>query len=502
MVDSPVFDILVVGGGINGCGIARDAAGRGLKVALVEQGDLASATSSASSKLIHGGLRYLEHYEFRLVREALAEREVLLANAPHIAWPLTFVLPQVESMRPAWMIRAGLFLYDHLARRDRLPASGAVDLRQHPAGAPLKVEFTKGFTYADGWVDDSRLVVLNAVDAHERGAVIRTRTRLVEARREGGGWQAQVEPAHGGRSETIAARILVNAAGPWVDEVRRLRLGRPSNETSPSRVRLIKGSHIVVGRLYEGAQAYILQQPDKRVVFLLPFADRYTLIGTTDVPHDGAPGAVGIGDNEITYLCAAASRFLKTPVSPAQIVWSYAGLRPLQDDESTDPSAVTRDYTLELDAADGAAPALSVIGGKITTYRRLAEQAMERLDPWTGRTRAWTARAPLPGGDIARRDFEAFLHGLQARKAWLPPVLARRLARAYGTRVEALLGDARTLADLGQDIGQTLTQREVAYLKQSEFARTAEDVLWRRTKLGLGADARMAERVGAALHRG
>jgi glycerol-3-phosphate dehydrogenase len=497
MAETTSFDLLVVGGGINGCGIARDAAGRGLSVLLVEQGDLGSATSSASSKLIHGGLRYLEHYELRLVREALAEREVLLANAPHIAWPLTFVLPHVPSMRPAWMIRAGLFLYDHLARRDWLPGSAGIDLTTHPAGAALKTEYTRGFTYADGWVDDSRLVVLNAVDALERGATIRTRTRLVSARRENGLWTASLEPASGGRADTVTARILVNAAGPWVDEVRSAKLG----QNAPARIRLVKGSHIVVARLYEGPHAYILQQPDRRVVFLLPFADDFTLIGTTDVPHEGPPGTAAISDAEIAYLCAAASRFLRSPVSPAQIVWSYAGLRPLLDDESAAPSAITRDYTLELDAPQNAPPLLSVVGGKITTYRRLAESALAKLTTWTGRSRAWTATAPLPGGDMPRGDIDAFRADGQRKRPWLPAPLLRRLARAYGTRIDAVLGDAASLADLGRDLGSGLTEREVAYLRSTEFARTAEDILWRRTKLGLRADAATIERVESALHR-
>jgi glycerol-3-phosphate dehydrogenase len=491
------FDLLIIGGGVNGAGIARDAAGRGLSVLLVEQADLASATSSASSKLIHGGLRYLEHYEFRLVREALAEREVLLSIAPHISWPLTFVLPHSPAMRPAWMIRAGLFLYDHLARRVSLPGSKSIDLTRHPAGSPLAPTFTRGFTYADAWVDDSRLVVLNAVDAAERGAVIRTRTRATFLRRDAGRWLADVDGA-GGR-DTVAARILVNAGGPWVDLLRRELAGA----NAPSRVRLVKGSHIVVPRLYVGPHAYILQQPDRRVVFLLPFADDFTLIGTTDVPYDDVPGPVAISDAETVYLCEAASRFLRSPVHPQHVVWSYAGLRPLQDDDDTDPSAVTRDYALEVDAdSDGQAPMLSVIGGKITTYRRLSEHAVDKLAPWSpGLPRAWTAATPLPGGDLGPGGFDTFLVGVCDRWPWLPSDTARRLARAYGTRIERILGDARSLADLGSDCGHGLSQREVVYLKATEFAQTADDVLWRRSKLGLKRDPFMAERVSAILRR-
>jgi glycerol-3-phosphate dehydrogenase len=490
------YDLLVVGGGINGAGIARDAAGRGLTVLLVEERDLASATSSASSKLIHGGLRYLELYEFRLVREALAEREVLLALAPHVAWPLTFVLPHDSSLRPAWMIRAGLFLYDHLARRAKLAASRSLDLRRDPAGAPLKPEYTRGFSYSDAWVDDARLVVLNALDAKERGATVRTRCRFVAAEPAEGIWRATIEP-EGGPAETASARILVNAAGPWVDEVLRKGLRR----SGPRNLRLVKGSHIVVPRLHEGEHAYILQNPDRRIVFVIPYEGRFSLIGTTDLFFEGDPAGVAVTPEETAYLCEAANRFLARSVTPADVVWSYAGVRPLYDDASGNPSAMTRDYVFDVDAGAGRPPVLSVFGGKITTYRRLAEHAMEKLKPFLpGLAPAWTAGAPLPGGDFSPAgDFDAYLAELRRERPWLPAGLARRLARAYGTRAERLLGDARSLADLGEDLGQGLTAREASYLVETEWARSADDILWRRSKLGLHGGEALKRRVEAWL---
>jgi len=494
-MDRPIYDLLVIGGGINGAGIARDAAGRGLNVLLVEKDDLASATSSASSKLIHGGLRYLELYEFRLVREALAEREVLLSLAPHIAWPLTFVLPHDSSLRPSWMIRAGLFLYDHLAPRSKLPGSRGLDLRRDPAGAPLKESFAKGFAYSDAWVDDSRLVVLNALDARERGAAIRTRCRFVEARPENGGWSATLQP-RGGPMETVSARVLVNAAGPWVDQVLREGLHRKG----PKNLKLVKGSHIVVPRLHDGPQAYILQNPDRRIVFMIPYEGRFTLIGTTDLFFDRDPAGVAITPEETLYLCGAANRFLKRPIAPADVVWSYSGVRPLYDDASGNPSAMTRDYVFDIEAGAGRPPALSVFGGKITTYRRLAEHAMEKLKPFLPGLRGpWTASAPLPGGDMEGGDVDRFLAELRRRRPWLSAELARRLARAYGTRVESLLDGAASLGDLGDDLGAGLTGREAAYLVDNEWARTAEDILWRRSKLGLHGGAALAARLEAWL---
>jgi glycerol-3-phosphate dehydrogenase len=494
-MDRPSYDLLVIGGGINGAGIARDAAGRGLKVLLVEQSDLASATSSASSKLIHVGLRYLELYEFRLVREALAEREVLLSLAPHIAWPLTFVLPHDASLRPTWMIRAGLFLYDHLAPRSKLPGSRSLDLRRDPAGAPLRQSFTKGFAYSDAWVDDSRLVVLNALDAHERGTTIRTRCRFVEARPQNGGWSAMIQPV-GGPAETVSARIIVNAAGPWVDRVQRDGLHRKG----PKNLRLVKGSHIIVPRLHNGDEAYILQNRDRRIVFMIPYEGRFTLIGTTDLFFEGDPAGVAITPEETAYLCEAVNRFLKRPISPADVVWSYAGVRPLYDDASGNPSAMTRDYVFDIEAGEGRPPTLSVFGGKITTYRRLAEHALEKLKPFLPSLPGpCTARAPLPGGDMAEGDFDRFLAELRRERPWLPAGLAHRLAHAYGTRAARLLDGAKSLADLGEDLGAGLTEREAAYLVETEWAESADDILWRRSKLGLHGGAELARQVEAWL---
>ncbi len=477
------YDLLVVGGGINGVGIARDAAGRGLSVLLVEQDDLAAHTSSESSKLIHGGLRYLEYFEFRLVREALMEREVLWRAAPHIIHPLTFVLPHAPGMRPVWMIRLGLFLYDHLGGRERLPGSRGVVLGPGtPLGEPLRPEFTRGFTYSDCYVDDARLVVLNAMDAAERGATVRTRTRCTAARRENGLWRAELAAADG-TTHTVAARALVNATGPWVSRF----LQEAARADTRNRVRLVKGSHIVVPRLYEGDHAYILQNDDRRVVFVIPFEGAFSLIGTTDIPFEGDPARLAISEEEIDYLCRAVGRYFRPPVRRRDIVWSYAGVRPLYDDASKDPSAVTRDYVFDLDLAEGA-PLLSVFGGKITTFRKLAEHAVARLQKALAfEARPWTAAAPLPGGDFEAGDFARYVDGFRRRFAWLPEALATRLARAYGRRAETWLADARSLADLGRDFGAGLYEREVAYLHEREWARSARDVLWRRSKLGLFA---------------
>ncbi len=499
MTGGKPIDLLIVGGGINGAGIARDAAGRGLSVVLCEQNDLASATSSASTKLIHGGLRYLETYAFRLVREALIEREVLLRAAPHIIWPLSFVLPHNKGLRPAWMVRLGLFLYDHLAERGRLPGSYGIDLRDDPAGAPLNPDFTKAFCYSDCWVEDARLVVLNAIDAAERGAEILPRTRLTAARREGSLWQATLEPsgAGGGPPRLVTARALVNAAGPWVLDVQNKVPGAKKG----SGLRLVKGSHIVVPRISTGAQAYIFQNPDRRIIFAIPYERDFTLIGTTDLPYEGDPGAVAITAEETAYLCTAVSRYFVEPVVPGDVVWSYSGVRPLYDDLRENISTVTRDYVFDVDPGTGgettadaakAAPLLSIFGGKITTYRKLAEHALDKLLPRLepgrpgrpGRT-AWTERATLPGGDLPDADFAAYLSELQAARPWLPEALARRLARAYGTRVEALLGSARGLTDLGEDLGGGLHEAEADYLMKREWALSAEDILWRRSKIGL-----------------
>lgn len=475
-----IHDLLIVGGGINGCAIARDAAGRGLSVLLVEQGDLAQGTSSASTKLIHGGLRYLELYEFRLVHEALAERELLLAAAPHIIWPMTFVLPHEPGMRPAWLVRLGLFLYDHLARRKRLDGSHMVALAGNALGAPLRESYKTGFTYADCFVDDSRLVVLNALDARQRGAAIRVGARLANAARDGDSWIARIESDSG--ADEVEARVLVNAAGPFVSQVIEDALHLRSRKQA----RLVKGSHIVTRRLFDGDHAYILQNPDKRIVFAIPYETDFTLVGTTDVAHDGAPGKVAISDAETEYLLASINRCFARAVGLDDIVWSYAGLRPLYDDGSLDASVVTRDYAFDLDAPEGHAPALSIFGGKITTARRLAEHALDQLSAFLPEHGgAWTRTAPLPGGDMRDADFEAFLAELMQRKPFLAPALARRLARAYGTRVFRILKDARSMSDLGVDHGCGLTDAEMAYLVDEEWARCLDDILWRRSKLGL-----------------
>lgn len=480
-------DVLVVGGGINGTGIARDAAGRGLSVVLCEKDDLAGHTSSASTKLIHGGLRYLEYYEFALVRKALIEREVLLRSAPHIMRPLRFIMPAEPGQRPAWLIRAGLYLYDALARRELLPASAGVDLRQHPAGKALKPGFCRGFAYFDGWVDDARLVVLNAIDAAERGATVLTRAACTEVRREQGGWHAIIDKPGCGRI-AVKARALVNAAGPWTADF----LQRAMPQAAGRHLRLIKGSHIVVRRLFEHDDAYIFQHADGRIVFAIPYERDFTLIGTTDLDYHGDADKVAIDAGEIAYLCQLASHYFVAPLTPAEVVWSYAGVRPLVDEPGADAKAVTRDYRLELER--GAAPLLSVFGGKITTYRKLAEQAVDLLGKELGHVRPhWTADACLPGGDLfgARPqnrsvlEFERWLHALQARYRWLPPALVARYAHAYGTRILTLLDQRATLADMGEEIVSGLYEAEVDYLRRHEWARSAEDILWRRSKLGL-----------------
>ncbi|KAB1074355.1 glycerol-3-phosphate dehydrogenase [Methylobacterium planeticum] len=493
------YDLLVIGGGINGTGIARDAAGRGLRVLLCERGDLAEFTSSSSTKLIHGGLRYLEYYEFRLVREALAERERLLRLAPHIIWPLRFVLPHDEGLRPAWMLRVGLFLYDHLARLRTLPGSRMVRLRTSPVGAPLQARLTRGFLYSDCWVEDSRLVVLNAMDAQARGAEIRTRTGVEAARRQGEGWIATLRDGASGRSETVRATAVVNAAGPWVSET----LGGTLGIDSRAAVRLIKGSHIVVPRLYEGEQAYILQQPDTRIIFAIPYERDFTLIGTTDVPYEAEPGPVAISPEETRYLCDCINRSFARRIGPEDVVWSYSGVRPLYDDAAANASAVTRDYVLDVAEADGTRPALSVFGGKITTYRRLAEHAIEKLKPYfPGLAPAWTGDAPLPGGAMPGADFDAFLAALRREAPFLPDETARRLARAYGTNAREILRGARSLADLGEAFDGGLTGAEVDYLVRHEWARTPDDILWRRSKLGLRTGPDSAARLAAHLTRG
>jgi glycerol-3-phosphate dehydrogenase len=448
---------------------------------LCEQGDLAGATSSASSKLIHGGLRYLEYYEFRLVREALAEREVLLRSAPHLIQPLRFVLPHHKGLRPAWLLRLGLLLYDHIGGRTVLPRTRVARLDVDPVGEPLKPIYRRGFEYSDASVDDARLVVLLALDAAERGACIWTRTRLVEARQERGQWRAVLKQRDGSL-KTVTARALVNAAGPWAEQV----LGLAGSSAPGRSLKLVKGSHIVLPRLYDGAQAYTLQSADGRVVFAIPYRDAFTLIGTTDVPYDADPARVEPSIDEIDYLCGAVSEYFNRPVSRSDVVWSYAGVRPLYDDGNANASAVTRDYVLDLHADAQAAPLLSVYGGKITTFRRLAEHALTLLQgalEFPGD--AWTEKATLPGGDIPGADLEAFQIDCATRYPWIPPPTLRRLCHAYGSRIDRVIGAATAWTDLGRDFGAGLTEREVRYLVEQEWALEPDDILWRRTKLGL-----------------
>lgn len=497
-------DLLVVGGGINGAGIARDAAGRGMSVLLCDKDDLAAHTSSASTKLIHGGLRYLEHYEFGLVRKALTEREVLLRAAPHIMWPLRFVMPHDQGQRPAWLIRAGLFLYDHLARRTLLPGSRAIDLRRHPAGRPLKTCFTRGFTYSDGWVDDARLVVLNALDAAEKGATVLTRTRCESVTRQDGNWQACLRGADGSATQ-VTARCVVNATGPWASQF----LQSAAQQGSALSVRLVKGSHIVVKRLFAHPDAYLFQHPDRRIIFAIPYEQDFTLIGTTDIEYRGDADRVGIEQDEVAYLCALSNRYFQQEIAPADVVWSYSGVRPLLQDDSSDPAAATRDYRLEFDTAG--APLLSVFGGKITTFRKLAEEAVDLIAArLSNRHGAWTAAACLPGGDVfgpqpnnrSVLEFDHFITGLQRQYAWLPPALVARYARAYGTRIHVLLEGRHAIADMGQEIAGGLFAAEVAYWMRHEWARNATDMLWRRSKLGLhlppGSDAVLDAWIAAA----
>ena len=480
------YDLAIVGGGINGVGIARDAAGRGLRVLLLEQHDLASGTSSASTKLIHGGLRYLEHGAFMLVREALAERERLLKLAPHIVRPMRFVLPASAELHSPLLLRLGLLLYDWLGRRDILPGSKSVDLTHHVAGHPLKRRYRSGFEYSDCWVDDARLVALNAVDAAERGATIRTRTRLARAEREDE-WRLILNAQ--GRREVATARVLINAAGPWVGIVAETVLRMPGRPP----VRLVKGSHVVVPRLFDHDRGYIFQNPDKRIVFALPFAqdlgDRdsgggFTLIGTTDREFEGDLDAVAPSADEVVYLCNSVSAYFREPVGPHQVVWGFAGVRSLYDDGAGKPEDVTRDYHLTLDQQSGAAPLLTVYGGKITTYRRLAEAALARLAHFFQGRPPWTARAPLPGGDMLWDGIETLVARAQRTWPFLGEREARRLVGAYGTRLDRVLGAAKSRDELGPWFG-VLSAAEVRHLMAHEWAQTADDVLWRRTKLGL-----------------
>lgn len=472
-----LHDVIVVGGGVNGCGIAMDAAGRGLKVLLCEAQDLASATSSRSSKLIHGGLRYLEFYEFRLVREALAEREALLRNAPHIMWPLRFCLPHRPHLRPAWMIRIGLFLYDHLAKRELLPPSRGL---RFGADSPLVPQIERGFEYSDGWVDDARLVVLCAMAAREHGADVRTRSRCVQAQRVDDLWHVTLQNGETGETSLHRCRSLVNAAGPWVSRLFTEALQRPA----PKQIRMVKGSHIVVRRMDIGDQAYILQNQDGRIVFVIPYEEDFSLIGTTDVDYQGDPSAVSISTEETNYLLDVIRDHFRQSLSTGDIVWAFSGVRPLMDDESATAQKASRDYSFELDAEPGSAPLLSVFGGKITTYRKLAEAAVDSLMPFFPTAGpAWTRHARLPGGDFS--DHTQLGDALARQFPWLPERLRRRWVRTYGTLSLQLLEDCDALTDLGEHFGMGLHAREVEYLVSQEWARTVEDILWRRTKLGL-----------------
>ncbi|RWA86159.1 glycerol-3-phosphate dehydrogenase [Mesorhizobium sp.] len=479
---SPIHDIFVIGGGINGCGIARDAVGRGFSVFLAEMNDLASGTSSGSTKLIHGGLRYLEFYEFRLVREALMEREILWKNAPHIIWPMRFVLPYAKGLRPAWLIRLGLFLYDHIGGRKLLPATKTLDMASDPAGKPLKPLFRKAFEYSDGWVNDARLVALNARDAADRGAVIRTRTKVVSARRDGALWTIKIQNVLTGETEEVRARLLVNAAGPWVDQV----LAKAVGQNDVHNVRLVQGSHIVIKKKFDDPRAYFFQNKDGRIIFAIPYEEEFTLIGTTDRDYPADPHDVKISDAEIDYLCAAASEYFAQAVKRSDIVWTYSAVRPLYDDGASKAQEATRDYVLKAEGGEGAAPLLNSFGGKITTFRRLAESMLEKIEGFLGkRGKPWTANAPLPGGDFPATGFDAQVARLKNAYPFLDQRLARRLTRLYGTRAEKLLGLAKSNADLGRNFGADLYEAEVRYLVENEWAVTAEDVLWRRTKRGL-----------------
>ena len=491
MEPSAIHDIFVIGGGINGCGIARDAAGRGYSVYLAEMNDLASGTSSGSTKLIHGGLRYLEFYEFRLVRESLMERELLWRMAPHIIWPLRFVLPHAEGLRPAWLLRLGLFLYDHIGGRKLLSATKTLDMKSDAAGKPLKPLFSKAFEYSDCWVNDARLVVLNARDAADRGATIRTRAKVVSAQRAQEIWTVRVEDAWTGEVEEVRARLLVNAAGPWVDHV----LAGAVRQNDVHNVRLVQGSHIVVPKKFDDPRAYFFQNKDGRIIFAIPYEEDFTLIGTTDRDYDGDPEKAAASETEIDYLCAAASEYFAVPVRREDIVWTYSGVRPLYDDGASKAQEATRDYVLKTETGSGA-PLINIFGGKITTYRRLSDHMLEKIEALIGaKGKPWTANAALPGGDFPATGFESEVGRLKTSYPFLDLKLARHLVRLYGTKARVPLGLARSEADLGRRFGADLYEAEVRYLMGHEWAATAADVLWRRTKRGL----RLSREEAAAL---
>ncbi len=495
MTTDHIFDIAIIGGGVNGAGIARDAAGRGARVLLLEQGDLAQGTSSASTKLIHGGLRYLEHYEFRLVRESLSERERLWAIAPHIIWPLRFVLPHRKGLRPAWLLRLGLFLYDHIGGRKLLPATKTIDLKNHPAGAPLQAGFGKAFEYSDGWVDDARLVVLNARDAANRGAHILTRRQVTEMERHGDHWKiSAVTPA--GKTESFTAGALVNAAGPYV-----LQLIERTGTANKRNMRLVRGSHIVTRRLFDHDYAYFFQLPDDRIFFAIPYERDFTLIGTTDQDHTGDIADAKASDEEIAYLCAGVNQYFGQAISAADVVWTYSGVRPLLDDGSGKPEAATRGYMLELSSAADGPALLNVFGGKITSYRHLSQSAVDKLAPRVPSLSGghWTADAPLPGGDFPVTGAAALKTQYAEQYPFLDPASLDRITKAYGTHAQIWLGDAKSLADLGQNFASGLSAAEVDYLIGHEWAQTAEDILWRRSKLGLHFSADQTQQLSQYL---
>lgn len=477
-----VDDIFVIGGGINGCGIARDAAGRGYSVRLAEMNDLASGTSSWSSKLIHGGLRYLEHYEFRLVRESLCEREVLLNMAPHIIWPIRFILPHHNGLRPAWLLRLGLFLYDHIGKRKLLPGTKQINLKTASFGKPLKSIFSKGFEYSDCWVNDARLVVLNARDAQERGAKIETRTQVISAKRADDHWQITTKNLHSGEISEHKARLLINAAGPWVDKV----LGDTLKSKRSKNVRLVQGSHIVVPKLHDHDRAYIFQNTDDRIIFALPYEQDYTLIGTTDQDYQGDPANVKITDSEVSYLCSAASEYFESPINQEDIVWTYSGVRPLFDDGATAAQEATRDYVLRVDGEGDEPPVINIFGGKITTYRKLAESMLDKVEALIGAKKGtWTANSQLPGGNFEVFGYDELVLKLKTEFYFLDSILAQRLIRSYGTDAWKIMNGSTHPDDMGQVFGGSLTEREVKYLIQYEWAESAEDVVWRRSKLGI-----------------
>jgi len=480
MANSDSVDIFVIGGGVNGASVARDAVGRGFTVALAEMNDLASGTSSAATKLVHGGLRYLEHYEFRLVHEALAEREVLWANAPHIIWPLRFVLPHHKGLRPAVVLRAGLAMYDYMGGRRLLPPTKTLDLTKNETGKPLKPGYRLGFEYSDCWVDDARFVVLNARDAADKGADIYVRTKVTSVRRDAGGWVIALDGEDGRR--TVRAKLVVNAAGPWVDDVITGAMGK----NGAHNVRLVKGSHLVVHKLYDHDRCYIFQNGDGRIIFAIPYENDYTLIGTTDEDYEGDPKDVKISDKETDYLLSAASEYFAKPLTRDDVHWTYSGVRPLFDDGASAAQEATRDYVLKVDGDAATGAAVNVFGGKLTTSRRLAESVLEKIEEVLGKKgKPWTKVSKLPGGEFEPLAFDAEVRRLRKDYAGMPAALTRRLMRLYGTKARVILGDANTVADLGQNFGSDLYAAEVVYLVEHEWARTAQDVLWRRTKVGL-----------------